>query len=207
MSLDTGVHPTMTKNQNRYYISQNLNDTTRLIVDDVLPYNVYNELYSEITHYNFIWHLQQGRVGLSCATDKDYEFDKYDWRFQHILYPDEYVFKFVQVIHDCLQVQLVHCEERINCEVRKDTRTYSEYHTDLSLFPSPFYTCIYNFTTCDGGTQFAFDEKIIKSKANRLIIFPSHLAHRGVGQTDTQHRFVINMNLLLNSLPLNAQHV
>ena len=197
----------MMKNIKKYYVQNTFNDTTRLVLDDVLPYSLYTEFYSEITHYNFSWHLQQGRVGLTFEGDKDYEFDKYDWRFQHIIYSNEYAFKFIEVIHDYLQVHLVHGEERIYCEVRKDTRTYSDYHTDLSLFPSPFYTCIYNFTTCDGGTQFAFDEKIIKSKANRLIIFPSHLAHRGVGKTDTQHRFVINMNLLLNSLQLNAQHV
>ena len=197
----------MTRNIERYYTQNTFNDTTRLIVDDVLPYDLYNEFLSEITHYNFNWNLQRERVGLVHTGDIDYEFDKTDWRFQHVLYSNEYAFKFVQIIHDFLQVQNVHAEERINCEVRKDSRTYTEYHTDLHLFPSPFYTCIYNFITCNGGTQFAFDKKIIKSKANSLIIFPSHLAHRGVSQTDTEHRFVINMNLLPNTLPLNARHV
>lgn len=197
----------MTKNIERYYVQETFNDTTRLIFDNVLPYNLYNEFLSEITHYNFNWNLQRERVGLVHAGDTDYEFDKTDWRLQHVVYQNEYVFKYLEFIHEVLQVQLVHGDERINCEVRKDSRTYTDYHTDLILFPSPFYTCIYTLNTCDGGTQFAFDKKIIKSKANRLIIFPSHLAHRGVSQTDAEHRFVVNMNLLLNSLPLNAKHV
>ena len=49
-----------------------------------------------------------------------------------------------------------------------------------------FYTFEYEF---EDGT-------IIKNVANRIVEFPSHIKHRGVSQTDTKTRILMNINYL-----------
>ena len=54
-------------------------------------------------------------------------------------------------------------------------------------------TCIYYVNTCNGYTEFE-DGTIVESVANRMAVFSSSILHRGVTQTDTKVRCVINCN-------------
>ena len=54
-------------------------------------------------------------------------------------------------------------------------------------------TGIYYLNTCNGYTEFE-DGTIVNSVANRFVSFPAFTKHRGVSQTDTKTRIVINFN-------------
>ena len=59
-------------------------------------------------------------------------------------------------------------------------------------------TGILYLNTNDGYTEFE-DGKIVNSVANRFVEFPSNILHRGVSQTDTEWRSVINFNYFIAS--------
>ena len=54
-------------------------------------------------------------------------------------------------------------------------------------------TGIYYVNTCNGYTEFE-DGTIVNSVENRFVSFPGKTLHRGVSQTDTKARIVINFN-------------
>ena len=54
-------------------------------------------------------------------------------------------------------------------------------------------TGIYYANTNNGYTELE-DGTIVESVANRMLLFPSNTLHRGVTQTDTKKRVVINFN-------------
>ena len=54
-------------------------------------------------------------------------------------------------------------------------------------------TGIYYLNTCNGYTEFE-DGTIVNSVENRFVSFPGNTLHRGVSQTDTKVRIVINFN-------------
>ena len=75
------------------------------------------------------------------------------------------------------------------------------FHTDLGYFDkdnkplilNDLQTAIYYVNTCNGYTEFDDGTKV-ESVANRLALFSGKLSHRGVRQTDTKSRCVINFN-------------
>jgi len=71
------------------------------------------------------------------------------------------------------------------------------YHTDMEYQgkPTTATTAIYYLNTNDGGTQFEYDGKIIKTVANRLVMFNSLMRHRTVKHTTGDpFRYVLNIN-------------
>jgi len=89
---------------------------------------------------------------------------------------------------------------KANLEPLKSKRFFSDYHYDWAEVvhdePIPhktMTTAIYYINTCDGYTEFEDGTKI-ECVANRLVKFPANLKHRGVSQTDTRVKSVINLN-------------
>jgi|9_EtaG_2_1085328.scaffolds.fasta_scaffold01580_1 hypothetical protein len=81
-------------------------------------------------------------------------------------------------------------------------RYKSQFHWDYHFKDEPdenMMVAIYYVNTNDGYTEFE-DGTIIKSIANRLILFSNSIKHRGVSQLDTKHRIVLNFNFY--GLPL-----
>ena len=94
---------------------------------------------------------------------------------------------------------------KANLQLCTEKPIESDYHVDLSLrygiadIPEPHPTnIIYYVNTNNGYTEFETGEKV-ESVANRAVIFPNSVRHRGVSQTDTHYRTVINLNLFLSA--------
>ena len=66
-------------------------------------------------------------------------------------------------------------------------------------------TAIYYVNTCDGFTEFEDGTKT-EAVANRLVKFPSNLKHRGVSQTDTRFKCVINFNYFTPSKQIGCNN-
>ena len=90
-------------------------------------------------------------------------------------------------------------------EFCNENHVESDFHYDLSMvhgikeIPEPHVTnIVYYVNSNNGYTEFENGQKV-ESKANRAVIFPNTISYRGVSQTDTYYRAVINLNLCLNA--------
>lgn len=69
-----------------------------------------------------------------------------------------------------------------------------DFHTDfVGSILDNMYTGVYYVNTCDGYTEFE-DGNTVQSIANKMVIFPAHVKHRGTSCTDDKSRVVINFN-------------
>jgi len=66
------------------------------------------------------------------------------------------------------------------------------YHPD-SLEPDHI-SIVYYLNTCDGGTF--IEDKFIESKEGRAVIFNSDVSHCGIGPTEHNARYVLNIVLV-----------
>ena len=81
-------------------------------------------------------------------------------------------------------------------------RLVSDYHNDYTTEGVPdenMLVGIYYVNSNDGYTEFE-DGTIVKSVANRLVLFSNTMKHRGVSQLDTKYRVVLNFNF--HAMPL-----
>lgn len=91
---------------------------------------------------------------------------------------------------------------KINLSLPIDRSSEYDWHYDQGVYKDTdmhknvLAGAIY-LDTNNGGTEFKDKELgLINSDENVGILFPSYLEHRGVNQTDTPTRFVINYNIL-----------
>jgi len=92
------------------------------------------------------------------------------------------------------------CRITVNCLLRQEKPSISEFHTDFSadnsiLDEEKITTAIYYVNTNNGATEIK-DGPRIDSVRNRLIIFPTNTLHRAIGQTDVATRIVFNFNFI-----------
>ena len=66
------------------------------------------------------------------------------------------------------------------------------FHTDYTF--EKHTTLVYSVNTNNGYTEFKDGTKI-PSVAKQLLIFDGNIPHRSVGQTDTNNRINLNINL------------
>ena len=98
---------------------------------------------------------------------------------------------------------------KVNLETNKGAQLKSSFHWDYHTpsesehekeMPYPnVHVAIYYVNTNNGYTELEGGTKV-KSVANRLLLFPNTMKHRGVSQTDEKRRCVINFNYLKNGL-------
>ena len=135
---------------------------------------------------------------------------KDNWQYVHIAYekmlPKSLLFDILSCVFGKLRVISMY-RVKVNCEQRHSQRYYSNFHYDYNssegthenpIGHDHMKTGILYLNTCDGYTEFE-DGKKVNSVANRFIEFPSNILHRGVSQTDTEWRSVINFNYFTGS--------
>ena len=82
---------------------------------------------------------------------------------------------------------------KANCNPRGDGSNIGNYHIDVGV-PTAL-TAVYYINTNNGGTEFKNGE-FVKSLENRIVIFDSAMAHRGVSCTDAKVRVLTNINYI-----------
>ena len=82
---------------------------------------------------------------------------------------------------------------KANCNPRADGKNIGEYHVDNGV-PTAL-TAVYYINTNNGGTEFQSGE-FVESVENRIVIFDSSIAHRGVSCTDAKVRVLTNINYI-----------
>ena len=127
-----------------------------------------------------------------------------DFRYAHFSPFFKYILPIVNQ-HPVHERVLAISRIKANLELCNENHVESEFHYDLFMVygikevPEPNVTnVIYYVNSNNGYTEFETGKKV-ESVANRAVIFSNTLKHRGVSQTDTHYRAVINLNLFLGS--------
>tara|TARA_R100000773_G_scaffold41909_1_gene38746 strand:+ start:1517 stop:2047 length:531 start_codon:yes stop_codon:yes gene_type:complete len=169
----------------------------RRVYDNFLHTEDFNTLVEGITDQSFPWHA---RLGAANAEDKEPAFSNVLW---------------AEFGPTCQQIELVMPilkKLKLTCVVRvkanldlpnKNGKVLEpeSFHVDTTVHPPGLWTMVLYLNDCNGATIFEKDMAPVRSKANRAVIFPSHMRHSGCHQTDTPFRYVININFVAEKVP------
>ncbi len=171
------------------------------MVDDFLNEEEFGDIVDYLNSDGIYWSKCQKVLG---------DDDEDNWQYVHLAYekmmPASPLFDILSCVNCKLHVISLY-RIKVNCEKRHSKRYYSNFHYDYNsskgthenpIGHDHMKTGILYLNTNDGYTEFE-DGKIVNSVANRFIEFPSNILHRGVSQTDTEWRSVINFNYFVAS--------
>ena len=175
------------------------------IIDDFLPADQFAELKDTMSSLQFDWHY-------SPVTTYDNEGDS-PGILTHIVHENNIPFDPTYYNHFASILShlnpeftpqkeggsvLVLWRIRANLNLRLPEPYMYEFHSDISLsdhVASHWTTSILYMNTNNGYTELETGEKV-DCVENRLVTFPANVKHRGVTQTDTQTRILVNFNYL-----------
>jgi|TARA_R100001460_G_scaffold88820_1_gene130357 hypothetical protein len=130
---------------------------------------------------------------LNFTADKN---DKSNFLFYHLIFENNkvqsnrYFNTILMPILGKLNFKYLH-RAKLNLYTKKDKQIKTNYHIDCDIEHT---VALFSLNTNNGYTEFE-DGKKIKSEENNLVIFPGHLKHRSVNQTDENTRINLNINL------------
>tara|TARA_B100000927_G_scaffold182163_1_gene146693 strand:+ start:760 stop:1323 length:564 start_codon:yes stop_codon:yes gene_type:complete len=186
---------------------------TYKIIDNLCGAEVNDNLHRQ-TVTEWLWAFNPFKVHL---TDQN---SLYDYQFVHKLHSiteqgySPHWQDIIPVISQINGIINIGAFRRVkaNFQVAQKDIVYGSFHYDLTGKGIPdenLFIAIYYVNTNNGYTEFEDGTKI-NSVADRLVIFKNNIKHRGVSQTDTKQRIVINFNFyspsyvsLSNSIPMN----
>jgi|TARA_B100001094_G_scaffold165268_1_gene160002 hypothetical protein len=167
------------------------------IIDNALPTNEFKELNDIMYGEMFPWFYKSKVVD---DKDKSKDNDDYQFQFVHNIHENfgpttsdnifNLMYRFFNILQPCQLIRI-----KANLLPRATKIIEHGYHTDTHVWPA--LTAIYYLNTNDGETRFESKEiKPVKSKANRLLVFPANWKHTGTTCTDQKTRCVINFNFI-----------
>ena len=167
-----------------------------IINDNFLSPQDFETIKNEVTATEFQW-------SFSKYVDSTNE-DPTPGQFVHTVYfGNVQISDFYNRLAPILQQKIDCCclyRIKLNLQPRLPEPFTYMFHSDLSHdfkedAVSHWTTAIFYINTNNGYTEFEDGVKI-ESVANRLVMFPSNIKHRGITQTDEQTRIMINFNFL-----------
>ena len=118
-----------------------------------------------------------------------------DYQFNTAIYDHGNKYDSFSLIEPCIAKLGCSSIGRIKANLRPKTLFHRKtpYHTDHPKPVGNEFTSIFYINTNNGWTEFKNIGKV-KSVANRMVVFPCVLEHRGVSCTDQMKRVVLNFN-------------
>ena len=185
------------------------------IRDDFLPYNIFEKLKEDIVYNSsFPWFLNKvldistegSYIGRTNCPDEDnrqfcYLFyktdqDKLSTR-PHMGRELEKVITLIQNYEFSHNQKYYLLHVKANLNVRAPENLEHGFHRD---HPWNGKTSVFYLNDNDGYTKFQ-NGQVVKSKANRAVIFDSPELHTGSTPTDVYARYVINLNWVEDGSP------
>ena len=156
------------------------------VIDNFLPSYHFKVLQSVMMGPDFEWYYND---------DVAYN-DDGRYQFIHGFYKDSWKSDNLSLLDLALQKLDVKKLYRIKANLNPRTlfNVKTGYHVDESEL-DPHKTAVYYINTNNGGTKFK-KGKMVKSLANTMVIFDSHLLHAGITCTDEKRRVMINFNYI-----------
>ena len=166
------------------------------VIDNFLPEEEYREIHSMMTSDSFPWHFKSTIVTPNETPSPGF--------FCNVLYDSNCptnmpVFERLIPIYNRLQIYAL-LRIKANLNWRLPEPYVQDWHNDIVDMTESaiehWSVAIYYVNTNNGYTQYMENgiTKRIESIENRVVVFPANTAHRGISQTDTQNRIVINFN-------------
>lgn len=158
------------------------------IYKNFLDQNFFLDLKNTITNEDFPWRFRK-KLTIGNKTNETFYFT-FSF-FNELNVNSDLYYKFIIPILKQLNC-LAPIQIRANLNLSKNN-TSSDWHID---YPVLCKTAILYLNNCNGKTELQLKDKIktIESEENKIVIFDSNIKHRGVIQTDTQTRYLINFN-------------
>ena len=170
------------------------------VYDDFLDPQEFSELNTIALSSDFPWYFNR------CITHHTEE--RTFGQFTHTFYRvnegviSEFASKFVGFLRT--QIENVHADSdviivssKMNLNVMRDDHySIGTFHVDRVIPGDIHKTAIFYLNTNDGFTKFETG-KIVKSEANRIVIFDGNINHHGYTCTDAQTRIILNVNYLV----------
>ena len=185
------------------------------IRDDFLPYNIFEQLKKDIVYNSsFPWFLNKvldistegSYIGRTNCPDEDnrqfcYLFyktdqDKLSTR-PHMGRELEKVIPLIQNYEFSHNQKYYLLHVKANLNVRAPENLEHGFHRD---HPWNGKTSVFYLNDNDGYTKFQ-NGQVVKSKANRAVIFDSPELHTGSTPTDVYGRYVVNLNWVEHDSP------
>ena len=155
------------------------------IINKALTKDKYKHLYEVMNSTDFPWYYSDSSVdgdNISYFSHLFMKFGKSNSDFTYLVEPFYSLMKPSKLLHI-----------RANLTVSKTKVFKTPFHTDYHEQDPKHRTAIFYLNDNNGYTEFKKPKKIIKSEANKFIIF-KNTKHRAVTQNDTDKRIVINFN-------------
>jgi len=153
------------------------------ILPNFLEFYTFSELYNQFNSPNFPWFWTQSPGEPEQYVNLLY----FDHQFSSAMNPN---------MNRCLMTATnklgVISILRVKLNATPKGAPEQEWHTDWQI-STPSKTCVLYMNSNDGYTEFETGEKV-KSESNTAVIFDTNLKHRGVPQTDTNRRLVLNIS-------------
>ena len=165
------------------------------IIDNFLPTEDFITIKNYIEDRKFPWYFTNTRVYEGDGNSR-YVHQVYDIIDGVVTPLGESWHMYTTVLDKLNALGITKC--KINSDIKSSKHHIREedWHTDIAWCDSQHaYTCIYYINTNNGYTEFKTGEKV-QSIENRLVLFRANLLHRGINQTDTTRRILINYNIL-----------
>ena len=155
------------------------------VIDNFLPEKQFEMLRSIIMSYYFPWCYWWGRGDDEIT--KDFFFHNFYRKGE--IQPSGYF----NILGPSAQKLVGGDGELIRVKAVLTTQTTEHHNSGYHQDYDDITTAIYYINTNNGWTEFKDGGKV-KSVANRMIVFPCALKHRGVSCTNQMKRVVINFN-------------
>ncbi len=163
------------------------------IYDRYLPFKSFSKIRDYITSPKIKWRFNEHKVSPLESTDSF----QFVHTFYRVLLPkgkqpgvsDDLVYltPLLKQLNPSLVLKI-----KANITPRTPEPDKTDFHTDFEL-KMGHKTAIYYINDNNGYTEFESGE-IVKSVANRLVVFDGSQVHRGVSCTDKKIRIVLNLN-------------
>jgi len=177
------------------------------IIDNFLDKEIFKKLQSFLLSNNFPWFYNESKVRDKSMVRVPSPIEGYDsvdqHQFTHTFLGNELNFNWSNWASHITPL-LDKIKPRVWVRIKSNLTNItskpevSGWHYDKNENNGPWTdttTSIFYVNTNNGYTVFENGKKI-PSLENRLAIFPNHLMHTGVSQTDTKIRVTLNLNYL-----------
>jgi hypothetical protein len=172
------------------------------IEDNFLEQEVFDKLQKSVMGQEIPWHftdyIDRDDNKALAGQEKD------NFQFVHLFYQDatpqgDGIARLNCIIQKLKPVTIFRI--KANLLIITPNIVVNNFHSDISFLPEEqqkqWTTSIFYVNTNNGYTEFEDGTKV-ESVANRMVIFPSNMKHRGTSCTDEKTRVVINFNYVVN---------
>jgi hypothetical protein len=175
------------------------------IIDDVLPEEDYERLWTSMIGDDFAWYFAitkvRNYVGEEDSTVLSNSHPN-NCQLCHNFHADDTVISrhwhLTEGIRDKLQAS-AYLRVKANMTLATHIPLETKMHIDFGDVTG-YKTAIYYVNSNDGYTKFETGE-IVESVGNRLVIFDGRTKHCGSTHTNQKYRIVINFNYFSNIIP------